>query len=89
MKTDYYIVTIFNPVMSQDIKYRTLTEAKTAFLNFIRMAVKICSHFIYGKTYKEYNISLTYTPFYSDTQKSGKTRQTMYCRLIKQGEYKL
>lgn len=85
MKTDYYVITIFNPVMSQDIKYRTLTEAKAAFLNFIRIGVRICSHFIYGRTYKDDNISLTYTAFYSDTQKFGKTKQTMYGRLIKQG----
>lgn len=89
IKPNYYTVSIFNPVISQETKYKTLREAKIAVLHFSKIGVKLCSHFIYGKCKEDEDISLTYTPFYCDTKTFGRTKTTMYGNLIKQGRYKL
>lgn len=68
MKIDYYIICIFNPIISQEIKYRTLKEAKRALIHFVKKGVRLSSHFIYAKSYRDEDVFLTYTPYYSDTQ---------------------
>lgn len=85
MKIDYYVISIFNPIFSQEIKYRTLKEAKKALIHFVKKGVRISSHFIYAKSYKDKDVSLTYTPYYSDTQSFGRTHITMFGKAIKQG----
>lgn len=89
MKIDYYTISIFNLAISQEIKYSTLKEAKKAFLHFVKKGVVLCSHFIYAKSYKDECISLTYTPYYSDTQSFGRTKTTMFGKAIKEGRYKI
>lgn len=89
MKIDYYVISIFNPIISQDIKYSTLKEAKKALIHYVKKGVKLSSHFIYAKSYKDEDIGLTYTPYYSDTQSFGRTQMTMFGKAIKQGRYKL
>lgn len=84
MKIDYYVISIFNPIFSQEIKYRTLKEAKKAFIHFVKKGVRISSHFIYAKSYKDEDVRLTYTPYYSDTQSFGRTHITMFGEAIKQ-----
>lgn len=85
MKIDYYVISIFNPIISQEIKYRTLKEAKKALIHFVKKGVRISSHFIYAKSYKDEDVCLTYTPYYSDTQSFGRTHITMFGKAIKQG----
>lgn len=87
MKPDYYVLGICTSTISKELKYDTLREAKKAFLSLMRKGVKIYSHCIYGKCFKDEDISLTYTPYYSDTQTFGRTLTTMYGDLIKQGKY--
>lgn len=52
MKIDYYVISIFNPIISQEIKYRTLKEAKKALIHFVKKGVRISNHFIYAKAIK-------------------------------------
>ena len=85
MKIEYYVISIFNPIFSQEIKYRTLKEAKKALIHFVKKGVRISSHFIYAKSYKDEDVRLTYTPYYSDTQSFGRTQITMFAEAIKQG----
>lgn len=89
MKINYYIIGIFNPIISQEIKYRTLKEAKRALIHFVKKGVRLSSHFIYAKSYKDEYVPLTYTPYYSDTQSFGRTQITTFGKAIKQGRYKI
>lgn len=85
---DYYKFTSFTPYELSGEVYKTLKEAKSAYMEHLR-----CGHrlggCIYGCTAKDDSISLTYTPFYSDTKTFGKTRYTNIGHAIDSGSYTL
>lgn len=76
MKCDYYKFNVFQPYIFGGEIHERLVDAKRAFLSHITRGHRIGSC-IYGCTVKDEDITLTYTPYYSDTKCFGMTRITL------------
>lgn len=88
MKVDYYRFECFLPYRLGGEAYGSLKEAKSAYMWHLNRRHRFGSG-IYGCTEKDDTISLTYTPFYSDTKTFGRTSLTNIGHAIKNRKYKL
>lgn len=66
-------------------KFKTLSRAKRAFLFLIQKCAYFNDHCIYGKTKEDVDIALSYTMYYCDTHRFGKTKLTTCGELKKAG----
>lgn len=87
-RIDYYKFDVFDPHKCHNICYRTLREAKEAYIKHLQQGHRVsCS--ILGCTLKEDDIFLTYTPWYSDVKAFGRTELTNIGYAVKVGKYKI
>lgn len=88
MRCDYYKFSCFSPYKFGGETYKTLSEAKAAYLAHIKKGHHVgCD--ILGCTQKDDSVFLTFTPWYSDTQSFGRTNTTYIGHSIKIGAYQL
>lgn len=81
-KIDYYCFSVFQPYKVNAECHKTLYAAKQAYLEHRSKGHKLgCT--IYGHSRKDDCVSLTYTPWYSDTLSFGKTELTYMGRSLK------
>lgn len=88
VKIDYYKFGIFDPYKFGGECYRTLREAKQAYLNHLKQGHRVSCD-ILGCTLKNDSIFLTQTPWYSDVKAFGRTVLTYTGYAVKVGKYKL
>lgn len=88
IKIEYYKFSCLCPYQLGGKIYRTLGEAKRAYITDLSHGYKL-GNCIYGCTSKDDSISLSYTPYFSDTQRFGKTSLTNIGQAIKRGSYTL
>lgn len=86
--TEYYKFSCLFPYQLGGKVYRTLGEAKNAYITYLSHGYRLGSC-IYGCTSKDDSIALSYTPYYSDIRRFGKTALTKIGEAIKQGNYTL
>lgn len=87
-KVDYYKFGVFEPYKFNGERYRTLREAKEAYMKHLQQGHRVgCD--ILGCTLKDDGIFLTFTPWYSDDQAFGRTKLTKIGYAVKLGKYKL
>lgn len=85
-RIDYYRFDVFEPYRLFGERYRTLREAKDAYIKHIQQGHSVgCD--IFGCTLKDDCIFLTYTPWYSDVKAFGRTKLTKIGYTVKTGEY--
>ena len=88
MKIDYYNFDVYDPYKFGGECYRTLREAKNAYMRHIQQGHRVgCD--ILGCSLKDDSIFLTYTPWYSDVKAFGRTELTNIGYAVKAGKYKL
>ena len=85
-KVDYYSFSVSKPFRCNGESYRTLSEAKAAYLQH-KMKGDIVGCQICGCTTKEDGIFLTFTPWYEDIKEFGKTQLTNIGKAVKNGKY--
>lgn len=85
-KIDYYMFDVHNPYRCGGDCYKTLGEAKIAYIGHIKLGHIIGSD-IYGKSKKDDCVALTYTPWFSDLKSFGRTKLTWIGEAVKQGTY--
>lgn len=88
MKIDYYNFSIYDPYKFGGECYRTLREAKNAYIKHMYYGHRVGSD-IWGCSLKDDSIFLTYTPWYSDVKAFGRTQLTNIGEAVKAGKYKL
>lgn len=74
-KIDYYNFNVIFPHKVNGESYQTLRMAKSAYREHLGNGDE-CGCCIYGKTFEDNDISLTFTPWFSDTQSFGRTQLT-------------
>ena len=87
IKIDYYKFSVYNPYRLGGECYRTLREAKQAYIEHLLQGHHVSCD-IYGCTMKDDCIFLTYTPWYSDVRSFGRTQLTNIGYAVKIGKYK-
>lgn len=88
MKIDYYNFDIYDPYKFGGECYRTLREAKNAYIKHMQQGHRVgCD--IFGCSLKDDSIFLSYTPWYSDVKAFGRTELTNIGYAVKAGKYKL
>lgn len=87
-KIDYYKFDVYEPYKINGECYRTLREAKLAYINHLQRGHRVSCD-ILGCTLKEEGIFLTFTPWYADEKTFGRTELTNIGYLVKKGKYKL
>ena len=88
MKIDYYKFPVYAPYKYGGECYRTLHEAKNAYMRHIQHGHRVgCG--ILGCSLKDDSIFLTYTPWYSDVKAFGRTELTNIGYSVKVGKYEL
>lgn len=88
MKIDYYKFSVYDPYKYGGECYRTLREAKNAYMRHIQQGHRVgCD--ILGCSLKDDSIFLTYTPWYSDVKAFGRTELTNIGYSVKVGKYLL
>lgn len=88
MKIDYYNFSVYDPYKYGGECYRTLREAKNAYMRHIQQGHRVgCD--ILGCSLKDDSIFLTYTPWYSDVKAFGRTELTNIGYSVKVGKYLL
>lgn len=88
MKIDYYKIPVYDPYKYGGECYRTLREAKNAYMRHIQQGHRVgCD--ILGCSLKDDSIFLTYTPWYSDVKSFGRTELTNIGYSVKVGKYLL
>lgn len=86
-RIDYYKFSVYEPYKVNGECYRTLREAKRAYLNHLKQGHRVSCD-ILGCTLKEDGIFFTFTPWYSDVESFGRTELTNIGHLVKIGKYK-
>lgn len=88
VRIDYYKFSVDDPYKFGGECYRTLREAKQAYLNHLQQGHRVgCD--IFGCTQKDDSIFLTFTPWYSDVKAFGRTELTNIGHAVKIGKYKI
>lgn len=87
-RIDYYKFSVYDPYKFGGECYKTLREAKQAYLKHLRHDHRVGSD-ILGCTLKNDCIFLTYTPWYSDEGAFGRTKLTNVGYAVKIGNYKI
>lgn len=87
-RIDYYKFSVYDPYKFGGECYKTLREAKQAYLKHLRHDHCVGSD-ILGCTLKDDCIFLTYTPWYSDVRAFGRTELTDVGYAVKIGNYKI
>lgn len=87
-RIDYYKFSVYDPYKFGGECYKTLREAKQAYLKHLRHGLRVGSD-ILGCTLKNDCIFLTYTPWYSDEGAFGRTKLTNVGYAVKIGNYKI
>lgn len=88
MKIDYYNFDVYDPYKFGGECYRTLREAKNAYIKHMQQGHRVgCD--IFGCSLKDDSIFLSYTPWYSDVKAFGRTKLTNIGYAVKAGKYKL
>lgn len=85
---DYYKFGVYEPYKINGERYRTLREAKQAYMKHLKRGHRVSCD-ILGCTLKEDGIFLTFTPWYSDVKAFGRTELTNIGYLVQIGKYKL
>lgn len=85
-RIDYYKFDVYEPYRLYGERYRTLREAKDAYIKHIQQGHRVgCD--ILGCTLKDEYIFLTFTPWYSEVKAFGRTKLTKIGYAVKTGEY--
>lgn len=88
MKIDYYKFDVYDPYKLGGECYRTLREAKNAYIKHIQQGHRVgCD--ILGCSLKYDSLFLTFTPWYSDVKSFGRTKLTNIGYAVKAGKYEL
>lgn len=88
MKIDYYKFDVYDPYKFGGECYRTLREAKNAYIKHMQQGHRVgCD--ILGCSLKDDSIFLTFTPWYSDVKSFGRTKLTKIGYAVKAGKYEL
>lgn len=88
MKIDYYNFDVYDPYKLGGECYRTLREAKNAYIKHMQQGHRVgCD--IFGCSLKDDSIFLTFTPWYSDVKSFGRTKLTKIGYAVKAGKYEL
>lgn len=88
MKIDYYKFDVYDPYKFGGECYRTLREAKNAYIKHMQQGHRVgCD--ILGCSLKDDSIFLTFTSWYSDVKSFGRTKLTNIGYAVKAGKYKL
>lgn len=87
-RIDYYKFSVYDPYKFDGECYRTLREAKAAYIKHLQRGHRVGSD-IFGCTLKDDCIFLTYTPWYSDEEAFGRTKLTNVGYAVKIGNYKI
>lgn len=88
MKIYYYKFDVYDPYKLGGECYRTLREAKNAYIKHIQQGHRVgCD--ILGCSLKDDSIFLTFTPWYSDVKSFGRTKLTNIGYAVKAGKYEL
>lgn len=88
MKIDYYNFDVYDPYKFGGECYRTLREAKNAYIKHMQQGHRV-GCYIFGYSLKDDSIFLSYTPWYSDVKAFGRTKLTNIGYAVKAGKYKL
>lgn len=86
VRIDYYKFEVCDPYKYGGECYRTLREAKEAYMKHLQQGHRVSCN-ILGCTLKDYCIFLTYTPWYSDVKAFGRTELTNIGHAVKIGKY--
>lgn len=86
VRIDYYKFEVCDPYKYGGECYRTLREAKEAYMKHLQQGHRVSCN-IYGCTLKDDCIFLTYTPWYSDVKAFGRTELTNIGHAVKTGKY--
>ncbi len=86
MKVDFYQFEVFNPYRFGGVRYKTLQQAKSAYMAHLGKGDRVGSG-IYGCTKADDSIFLTYTPWFVDVRAFGRTLLTNIGELVRQGRY--
>ena len=85
-RIDYYNFDCYEPYKLGGECYRTLREAKAAYMKHLQQGHCVgCD--ILGCTLKDDSIFLTFTPWYSDVKTFGRTKITKIGYAVKTGRY--
>lgn len=87
-RIDYYNFDVYEPYKLGGERYRTLREAKKAYMKHLQQEHRV-GCYILGCTLKDDSIFLTFTPWYSDVQAFGRTKLTNIGYAVKIGKYKI
>lgn len=87
-RIDYYKFSVYNPYRFGGECYRTLREAKAAYIKHLQRDHRVGSDIV-GCSLKDDSIFLTYTPWYSDVRAFGRTELTNVGYAVKIGKYKI
>lgn len=87
-RIDYYKFAVYEPYKFGGECYRTLREAKQAYVKHLQQGHRVDCQAL-GCTLKDGSIFLTFTPWYSDVQAFGRTELTNIGYAVKTGKYKL
>ncbi len=87
-KIDYYKFAVYEPYKFSGECYRTLREAKQAYVKHLQQGHRVGCQ-VLGCTLKDDSIFLTFTPWYSDVQAFGRIKLTNIGYVVKTGKYKL
>ena len=85
-RIDYYKFEVCDPYKYGGECYRTLREAKEAYMKRLQQGHRVGCN-ILGCTLKDDCIFLTYTPWYSDVKAFGRTELTNIGHAVKMGKY--
>lgn len=85
-KVDYYKFSVFEPYKLNGERYRTLREAKEAYMKHLQQGHRVGCDII-GCARKDDSIFLTFTPWYSDVKAFGRTVLTDIGYAVKLGKY--
>ena len=88
VRIDHYKFSIDDPYKMGGECYRTLREAKQAYIKHLQQGHRVgCD--ILGCTQKDDSIFLTFTPWYSDVKAFGRTELTNIGYAVKIGFYQI
>lgn len=88
IRIDYYRFGVYDPYQFSGECYRTLREAKAAYIKHLHQGHRVgCD--ILGCILKDDSIFLTYTLWYSDVKTFGRTKLTRNDYAVKIGKYKI
>lgn len=88
VRIDYYKFAVYEPYKFCGECYRTLREAKQAYVKHLQQGHRVGCQ-ILGCTLKDDSIFFTFTPWYSDVQAFGRTELTNIGYAVKVGKYKI